>query len=727
MNMSQQSQLLPSVQTFSLLPSLSPYTWVGDFDYKTWKKYKPASRPRGNQGGKNKKKFLNVICAFDIETTGIPEIRQSIMYIWQFQIGEDITVFGRTWDEFSDFLIKSKKYIRKNCRILVYVHNLSYEFSFLKGIYRFGIDDVFAVQRRKVLKCTMYQIYEFRCSYLQSNMSLGDFTRKMKVKHQKLQDFDYGIPRYPWTPLTIEEMIYCQNDVLGLVEAIRAEMERDNDSIYTLPFTSTGYVRRDMKRAAQKLNHEYFQQMFPDKAQYYALKEAFRGGDTHGNRFYSDVEIPNVHSYDRSSSYPDVLINCKYPIRPFEEIWMIPSIETIEAGIYDRERAYLMRIRLYDVSLRIRDWGCPYLAKAKCRKIKGGRFFNGRILEAEYLETTITDVDYRILKEEYNFRMEVIQIWKSIYGYLPDSFRNVIIEYYRRKTTLKNVKGQELYYDKSKNLLNATYGLMATDPIRISIDYIAEDGDFHYDFEDIVSETHPDREIKEIDDLFRYARKKSFICYQWGVWCTAWARLRLHEGIRLVSDPEAGRDFVYADTDSVKYIGEADWTEYNERRKEDSLKTGAYADDPSGKRHYMGVFEQEKDYDLFKHMGAKKYAGIIGGNLTVTIAGVNKKKGSKELAAAGGLAALQDDFVFRDAGGTAAVYNDLIDSYDYTLPDGKTITISSNVYLEPSEYTLGKTQEYKDILTLCKQDIDYLAKLWYYEKAGTNPDKKQHF
>lgn len=721
--MSSQLLFLPSAQQCLLLPCLSRYTSVDDFDYKIWKKYKAAPRPRGNQGGKNKQKFLNCVCAFDIETTGIREIRNSVMYIWQFQIDEEITVFGRTWDQFSEFLIRTKKMLPKNCRLLIYVHNLSYEFSFLKGIYKFGIDDVFAVQRRKVLKCTMYQIFEFRCSYLQSNMNLQDFTRKMNVKHKKLTDFDYGLQRYPWSRLTVEELLYCQNDVLGLVEAIKAEMLRDNDTVYTIPFTSTGYVRREMKHASKKLDHMFFQTMFPDKRQYYALKEAFRGGDTHGNRYYSDVELPGVHSYDRSSSYPDVLINCKYPMRPFDEVLIVPSLETIETGIFDRERCYLMRVRLTDVRLRIRDWGCPYLAKAKCRKIRGGSFFNGRILSAEYLETTITDVDYRIIKEEYTFNIEVFQLWKSVYGYLPKAFRDIIIEYYRRKTQLKNVKGQEIYYDKSKNLLNSCYGMMATDPIRIAIDYLAEDGDFHYDFEDIVSETHPDREQKNLDELFRIARKKSFICYQWGCWCTAWARLRLHEGIRIVSDPAAGRDFVYADTDSVKYLGDADWTEYNKQRMEDSLRSGAYADDPAGIRHYMGVFEQEKDYDLFKHCGAKKYAGIIGGKLKVTIAGVNKKKGSEELAAAGGLSALQDGFVFRDAGGTAAVYNDLLNSYDYTLPDGNVLTISSNVYLEESEYTVGKTQEYKDILTMCKQDIDYIAKIWYYEQAGTEPAK----
>ena len=42
------------------------------------------------------------MCAFDIETTALKRIRQSIMYIWQLQIGFDITIIGRTWDEFLD-------------------------------------------------------------------------------------------------------------------------------------------------------------------------------------------------------------------------------------------------------------------------------------------------------------------------------------------------------------------------------------------------------------------------------------------------------------------------------------------------------------------------------------------------------------------------------------------------------------------------------------------------
>ena len=56
---------------------------------------------RGNPGG-NKRHYVGITTAFDIETTYIEEINQSIMYIWQWQFGEDFTVIGRTWEEFLD-------------------------------------------------------------------------------------------------------------------------------------------------------------------------------------------------------------------------------------------------------------------------------------------------------------------------------------------------------------------------------------------------------------------------------------------------------------------------------------------------------------------------------------------------------------------------------------------------------------------------------------------------
>ena len=46
---------------------------------------------------KDERHIIDMVTAFDIEATRLPEIEQAVMYIWQFQFGPDITVIGRTW------------------------------------------------------------------------------------------------------------------------------------------------------------------------------------------------------------------------------------------------------------------------------------------------------------------------------------------------------------------------------------------------------------------------------------------------------------------------------------------------------------------------------------------------------------------------------------------------------------------------------------------------------
>ena len=322
-------------------------------------------------------------------------------------------------------------------------------------------------------------------------------------------------------------------------------------------------------------------------------------------------------------------------------------------------------------------------------------FDNGRILRASSIETTITDIDLKIILSEYDGRITFLQGWYAGYKKLPEAFVAEVIKYYRDKTELKGVKGQEIYYDKAKALLNALYGMMAQDPVKRSVIF-KQCGDWD---EDTTSDM----------ELLGKSNEKAFLAYQWGVWVTAYARLDLEEGIRLVHETE-GADFVYCDTDSVKYIGNVDWTPYNEERIKRGKESGSYATDPSGVTHYMGVFEAEDDpetgvaYAEFKTLGAKKYAYVEreGEGVHCTIAGVNKKKGGAELDRFGGLSAFEEGFVFKDAGGTEAVYNDDPQISAIEI-DGHILEITSNVAILPSEYTLGITGEYKRIIKYSKK------------------------
>lgn len=572
----------------------------------------------------------------------------------------------------------------------------------MKGVYQFTPDDVFAISSRKVVKADMWGCFEFRCSYKLTNMSLKQFTSKMGVEHQKLsgEEFNYSEKRYPWTELTDQELEYCINDVWGLVEAVNALMERDGDTLQTIPLTSTGYVRRNAKRALKnsKVHHNFVYSILPDIETYRALREAFRGGNTHANRYYAGDIVENVHSADRSSSYPAVMCNCEYPMSVFVPI--LPkdlNPEYIARCIKIRHKALLLRIGIKNLKLRDPFWGCPYLSKDKCRKCHDlvDTFDNGRILSAGYIETTITDIDLKIIMEEYQGEIIFLQGWYASYKKLPQPLIDEVIKYYKDKTELKGVKGQEIYYDKAKALLNSLYGMMAQDPVKHNLIF-KQVGDWEEDTS------------KTDEEILGKSNSKAFLAYQWGVWVTAHSREALERGIRLVQETE-GADFIYCDTDSVKYTGRVDWSSYNSDRIAECKESGSMATDPSGVTHYMGVFETEdlKDtgyaYRYFKTLGAKKYAYIEreGEGVHCTIAGVNKKKGGAELDKLGGLQAFDEGTVFREAGGTEAVYNDS-PQMDQVEIDGHILPITANIAILPSEYTLGITGEYERILKYSK-------------------------
>lgn len=691
---------------------------------------KLLKRPAGNPAcrGKNKRRYKDLFTAFDIETTSIPDIRQSVMYIWQWCFYWDdenyYVVIGRTWSEFLTLCDKIAQALADDVYIVVFVHNLSFEYQYLRGVYQFDPENVFAIDRRKIMKCDMLRHFEFRCTYLHSNMSLDVYTKKFGAKHKKLSgdEFDYDKVRYWYTDLSDRELQYCINDVIGLCEALSNEMTADGDNLYTLPLTSTGYVRRDVKRAMHEVNHMFVKNQLPDLEIYRLLSECFRGGNTHANRYYANITIgqyETVKSADRSSSYPEVLINHQYPISNFI---MQPGVMAFDKfmNYLDHNRAIICRVRVWGLRLRDKYWGAPYLSRHKCRMLQCGTMDidNGRVLRAAYLETSFTDVDFRIFLDEYDAdQIEVFDVATARYGKLPAKLLDVVREYYVRKTALKDVAGSEILYVKAKNKLNSIYGMMAQNPVKHSIkeignepvDHVVTVDNIDYNFyriadgfaKNMVGDNSGYAEIDQDDsEILSDYNRRAFLCYQWGVWTTAWARYELEEGLKLAHAP--GCAFVYADTDSVKYIGNIDWRKYNDQKKRLSRKNGAFADDVNGVRHYMGVYEFEGEYKQFRTLGAKKYAYVDDKDkLHITIAGVSKSKGAAELAEKGGIDKLKEGFIFDAAHGSAgveAVYNDHPEITEYVTPDGIRIPVTSNIFMSPSTYILGLSGDFSRLL-----------------------------
>ena len=72
---------------------------------------------------------------------------------------------------------------------------------------------------------------------------------------------------------------------------------------------------------------------------------------------------------------------------------------------------------------------------SKARNIRGGRYDNGRIIEAEELEITVTDIDFQLILDMYDCDYEIIEIYYSKYSYLPKQFIEFVLKKY-----VKNIK-----------------------------------------------------------------------------------------------------------------------------------------------------------------------------------------------------------------------------------------------------------------------------------------------
>lgn len=634
--------------------------------------------------------YVKEICCFDIETTTLPDINQSFMYVWQFAIEEDVYM-GRTWEEFKKFL-RLLRITAGDNRILCFIHNASFEFQFLSGIFKFENDDVFCVESRKILYFVLNDWLEFRCSYLLSNMSLAEMTSKYQVAHRKQSgdDFDYTKIRYPWTPLSDLEIKYCSYDVLGVVESVHAIMNLFGDTVYTLPLTSTGFVRRDVKRAMEPY-HAQIDSIFPSYDVFRLLRAEFRGGNTHANRYYSgEVITEQGESEDIASSYPAQQCNKPFPVTAFRPI-VNPSAKLLDR-LRERNRALLLHCVFEGISLRDRFYPVPYIPTAKCVRYEQAKKDNGRILEAKLVEIVLNDIDFNIVEYQYKWnRLEILEGYKANYGPLPQGIIDCNIKYFRDKTELKGVAGQEMQYMKSKNLLNSIYGMSCQNPAKALLLF----DDCLYNEDQTYTE----------EQLLQRARRRAFTVYQFACWTTAHARASLEEGIKLCGD-----NLLYVDTDCCKHLGKVDFSAYNEKQKEAALRSGLYATDKHGVIHYGGVYEPDSSFTSFVTLGAKKYAYIDDrGELHLTVSGVGKKRGAAALAAAGGLSEFRPSFVFHNCGKTASVYND--GNYGEIEIDGHKLNITRNVVIEEKDYTLDITEDYGSLLKESKQFLYKMHRL----------------
>lgn len=661
---------------------------------------------------KKDEKIIDVISAFDIETSRVEDgingagnpCGFSFMYTWQYcfmtrEKKDYILFLGRTWESFlyfqnflKDFLIDKK--------IITYVHNLSYEFQFMRKFLKW--ENIFAKKENVVLKCATQNV-EFRCSYFLTNKSLDKFLKNCKniTFFKQVGNLNYDIIRTPSSCLNRHELLYTLVDVYGLCEGIIYLLNEYNDTLTSIPLTSTSYIRRDVRKNMQKNanNRFWFKNSKVDLYIYNFLKEVFRGGNTHANRYYVKDIQKNVISFDITSSYPFVMVVEKFPVGQFKSI-NIKSFEHYEK--LKKKYALLLDIDFTNLRLKGEHISVPYISFSKCKYIqkndKGLTIDNGRILSATFLNIRINEIDLDIILSQYDF--DNIYINESFFSektHLPFELLEKIIEYFNKKTSLKNVDKYE--YLKSKENLNGIYGMSVSDILHMDIDYIDE-----------VDRIFKKREYSDIEKNEKlnefFSSYNSFLPYQIGVWVTSYARKNLQKAINFIDNLDGKNKvskLIYCDTDSIKSHFDVRiinfFEEYNKKIKRIKYPYGLknYATNSQGLKSYLGIFENEGNkktfitYKFFVTLGAKKYAtqnkrGIID----ITVAGLNKRLGYQ---LRGNLNNFKTGFIFKEdkkrhlTARTTAYYNN--NDIHYIYVNNEKILSASNLAIFPATYTLG--------------------------------------
>lgn len=581
------------------------------------------------------KMYNNVVCAFDIEVTTFFNIngewvtqdikntdekyiqslseaeKIAVPYIWQFAINDDV-VFGRELSEFWEFL-KIFTIVNRNGNTIIYVHNLAYEFEFL--CENFPRDtSIFAKMVYKPMKIEIPSMRViFRCSYMLTNMSLENCAKEFNLNVEKTAELDYTIARLPNTPLSPAELHYCENDVRIVVEMIRKIFLERYENIVDIPLTQTGEVRREVKRIAKTIPHYIYQmnKIKPDLQQYKLITAVIAGGYAHLNGLYNDVVLENVTSWDKKSSYPDIMCTRRFPMGKWNRC---------SGNYFDFEDyAYIMRVKFIGVECRY-IWA--YISAHKCKSFKAN-CDNGKIYSAEWVEMWCTEQDYEMIRQCYKIEDEIIfECYKSFKKYLPREMVLFILEMFGNKSRYKGDENHQSLYLRSKQLINAIYGLTLSNDVRIDIVF------------DIFSHLWEiPKKLTDVQIIEKLNRTRPFLNFSIGAWVTAYGRRDVFEMLMKIN-----LSAVYSDTDSIKLLHGDKYAplfdEYNKQcemridtvcRALNIEKSLFYPKNPQGIVQPLGYFENEGTYDKFKSLGAKKYCFVKNGEFNATVAGLRKK------------------------------------------------------------------------------------------------------
>lgn len=604
---------------------------------------------------------------------GIEFVYDTWVYLWAFGIGNRV-YYGRTIAQFAELLhnVISAYELRNDRIMIIYVHNLPYDASYIWHIL-FELDPdltCLALSPNKPFVIQMHNVgIEFRCSYRLANRSLDKWCKDLGVKQAKKTGMiNYKERHTPTEKLQDEQFVYMNYDIVSLRECFKKECEVTGYNFSNIPLTSTGYVRRVFKKAYNKQFKKYihlFQRTKPNAEQYKRLCEASAGGMSEVGRHVIGRTIHGrIRHRDFDSHYPTQMECMSFPMQPI-------TIFDAENGINAKRPVLKSKIDWYlqhnywlilDINIKElqikKGVTAPFLMKSKLTpesKSTDILHVNGKVVKISggCARVTITSDDYLIYREQYDFKMSVIACDAYNLEPLPDYVRDTVLYYYKGKNELKEkhkatgAEEDRINLMLQKNRLNGIFGCCYSHIVRNDIQP-KQDYTWSVDHKDIQ---------QGIDDY--YNTRGNCLAFQWGVRVCSSARKELHEAI---AHKIGYKNFLYCDTDSAFYIeteqNKIALLKWNDELQQKSKENGHFIE-YDGKRKYFNYFDDEKeDIVSFRALHSKCYGFITSdGKMTITVAGVPREtNGIKREDELQTLDNLKDGFVFRDNGGTRAVY-----------------------------------------------------------------------
>lgn len=654
-----------------------------------------------------KLKFRNKIYAMDIETTRCyhPTTGDPIAFTYSicFKEEDKPALIFRNWEDYHDHIRRITQGFSKNEYIVIYVHNLAYEFSFMRGLIK-CIDFISNDLRHPIaFRCKELHI-QYRDSYQLERKKLEKIGDELGLP--KL-DLDYTKQRNDKTELSAAERLYIIRDV-EILEALIKKYRANYGTITEMPYTETGVVRKVFKNILVH-NNEYMRKIRALKMTPYVAEvaiSAFQGGYTHANPRVVGKVLHDIICFDFASSYPSVmLIEPNFPMtkgyrvaikdeKDYEELLKKKKVNIIST----------IKIENYKTSSPF-----PPISESKISNNTEVIFSdNGRVVRCQSFEITVTEYDLKLIKRSCpTCKVTFIKSFMFYKGFLPKEFRDIVATLYGDKTKLKGT-GEQEKYNHSKRCINSTYGMCVTSPLRDRIVQDFATGDLiglRRDFVECIEEVNGDPQ------RFNY--------YLWGVYITAIARFNLLSLIYDIIDTNGPDSVYYCDTDSIYVPNKKSIIKivdkYNKNIDKKYKKSGFSYDElapisAKGERKPIGHMVLDGAYDSFKVLGAKRYITEKKGKLSITVAGLNGNATQpdggtlNDYITKKGMNFFSDNmYISKERTGKLGVkYSKnkepiTINHTDYQGHESK-ITIASYCTLEEVDFTMSLSDRYKEFL-----------------------------